>query len=159
MPVMNVLELRGQLQRGARLLGLDLGTRTIGLALSDPTLTVATPRETLKRTKLRADLDALAARVTSLEVGGFVLGLPVSMDGREGPRCQATRQFARDLLGRIDLPLAFWDERLSTAAVERMLIEEADLSRRRRSQVIDRTAAAYILQGALDAMASAGRGG
>lgn len=159
MAIVDVAELRSQLRPGARLLGLDLGTRTIGLALSDPTLTVATPRETLKRTKLRADLDALATRVTTLDVGGIVLGWPVSMDGREGPRCQATRQFAHDLLRRIDLPLAFWDERLSTAAVERMLIEEADLSRRRRSQVIDRTAAGYILQGALDAMAMAARRG
>jgi RNAse H-fold protein YqgF len=157
MPVVDIRQISQSLQPGTRLLGFDLGTRTIGLALSDPTLTVASPRETLKRTKLRADLAWLAERVAALEVGGFVLGLPVSMDGREGPRCQATRQFSRDLLARIDLPLAFWDERLSTAAVERMLIDEADLSRRRRREVIDRTAAAYILQGALDAMAAARR--
>lgn len=156
MPVVEPRELRRLVRPGARLLGLDLGTRTIGLALSDPTLTVATPRETLKRTKLRADLDWLAERIATLDVGGVVLGLPVSMDGREGPRCQATRQFARDLIKRIDLPLAFWDERLSTAAVERMLVEEADLSRRRRREVIDKTAAAYILQGALDAMTASG---
>lgn len=157
MPVVDIRQLSQFVQPGRRLLGFDLGTRTIGLALSDPTLTVASPRETLKRTKLRADLAWLEERIVALDVGGFVLGLPVSMDGREGPRCQATRQFARDLLARIDLPLAFWDERLSTAAVERMLIDEADLSRRRRREVIDRTAAAYILQGALDAMAVAQR--
>ncbi len=157
MPVVDGLQLRTLVPPGRRILGLDLGTKTIGLALSDPTFTIATARETLKRTKLRADLELLALRIDSFDVGGLVLGLPVGMDGKEGPRCQATRQFGRDLLIRIDLPLAYWDERLSTAAVERMLIEEVDMSRRRRREVIDKTAAAYILQGALDAMAAQSR--
>ncbi|WP_407644715.1 Holliday junction resolvase RuvX [Defluviicoccus vanus] len=155
MPVIAIAEFRSHLRRGERAIGLDLGTRTIGLALSDLTLTVATPRETLRRVRLRADLDLLLARLAEWEVGGVVIGLPVSMNGQEGPRCQATRQFGRDLLARADLPLAYWDERLSTAAVERMLIDEVDMSRRRRREVVDKTAAAYILQGALDAMAIA----
>lgn len=158
MPIVDAFTLRGALPAGRRILGLDPGTRSIGLALSDLTLTVATPRETVRRVRLRADLEVLATRIGEWEVGGVIIGLPVSMDGREGPRCQAVRQFARDLLARIDLPLGFWDERLSTAAVERMLIDEADMSRRRRREVIDKAAAAYILQGALDAMAAAERG-
>jgi putative pre-16S rRNA nuclease len=142
---------------GKRLMGIDHGTKTLGLALSDPTRSVATPLETLARRGLKRDLGALAERVQAHGVGGFVIGLPVSMDGREGPRCQSVRQFARDLIAAIELPLAFWDERWSTVAVQRMLIEEADLSRRRRAQVIDRAAAAYILQGALDSLGHAAR--
>jgi putative Holliday junction resolvase len=146
----------GLLPAGRRLLGLDLGTRTIGLALSDVSRTIATPLETIARTRLARDLDRLAAIVAREAVGGFVLGLPVQMDGREGKRCQATRQFARDLLGRADLPLLLWDERLSTVAVQRMLITEADIGRHRRQVVVDRVAAAWILQGALDALARHG---
>ncbi|NJO55073.1 MAG: Holliday junction resolvase RuvX [Rhodospirillales bacterium] len=155
MPLVEIALLAQEIAAKRRLLGLDVGKRTIGLALSDLTLTVATASETLMRTRLASDLAEIADRVNSLEIGGFVVGLPVSMDGQEGPRCQSVRQFASDLLARVDLPLAFWDERLSTAAVERMLIAEADLSRRRRRQVVDRAAAAYILQGALDAIAMA----
>jgi len=141
--------LAARLQRGQRLLGLDLGSKTIGLALSDPTLTIATPYATIARKKFTADVAELARVVAKEGVGGLVLGLPVNMDGTEGPRCQSTRQFARNLEGRLDLPLLFWDERLSTAAVTRTLIE-ADASRARRAEVVDKMAAGYILQGALD---------
>ena len=115
---------------------------------------VASPLETIKRRKFTQDAEALKAIVSEREVGGLVLGLPVNMDGSEGPRCQSTRQFARNLaqVAGIDLPYAFWDERLSTAAVERFMIEEADMTRRRRGEVVDKMAAAFILQGALDAL-------
>jgi putative Holliday junction resolvase len=142
-------ELARDLARGARILGLDLGTRTVGLALSDVGRTLATPYDTIRRTKLAADLARLESIIAKEGVGALVLGLPVNMDGSEGPRCQATRQFATDLLKRIDLPLAFWDERLSTRAAEAALLE-ADTSRRRRAAVIDKVAAAVILQGFLD---------
>lgn len=131
------------------LIGLDLGTRTIGVAVCDPDRRVAVGVETIARTKFTAD----AARVLALAAGraavGFVLGLPVNMDGSEGPRAQATRAFARNLARLTDMPIALWDERLSTAAVERELIA-ADASRARRALVIDQHAASYILQGALD---------
>lgn len=148
-PIREPSELTRDLARDARLLGLDLGTKTIGLALSDTSRMIATPYETVKRTKLMADLARLSTIVEKEGVGGFVLGLPVNMDGSEGKRCQATRQFADDLLQAIPLPLAFWDERLSTFAAEELLIE-ADLSRKRRKDVIDKMAAAIILQGCLD---------
>ena len=142
-------ELPSKLQREARLLGLDVGTKTVGLALSDVTRTIATPYETLRRTKFTADAKAIAEIVAKEGVGGLIIGLPLNLDSSEGPRAQSTRAFARNLATHIDLPMAFWDERLSTAAVERHLIE-ADASRKRRAEVIDRMAAAYILQGALD---------
>jgi putative Holliday junction resolvase len=154
MPIMTPLELRSGLQPGQRLLGLDVGSKTVGLALSDPTQTVATPLQTLRRTKFTRDAELLRRIAEEHEVGGLVIGLPVSMDGTEGPRCQSVRQFATNLLQVFELPVAFWDERLSTAAVQRMLIDEADMSRRRRSEVVDKAAAAYILQGALDAIAA-----
>ena len=150
---MSLPELRVRVARGARLLGLDVGSRTVGLALSDITWTVASPLGTLQRTRFAADAQHLRALAGEREVGGLVVGLPVQMDGREGPRCQSVRQFVRNLQPLLPLPVAFWDERLSTAAVERVLIGEADLSRRRRAQVVDRAAAAWILQGALDALA------
>lgn len=156
MPVLDPPQLRAALPRGQRLLGLDVGAKTIGLALSDALLMTASPLDTVRRTKFGRDADALLAIVAEREVGGLVVGLPINMDGSEGPRCQSVRQFAANLLARADMPLAFWDERLSTAAVERLLIEEADLSRRRRGQVVDKMAAAYILQGALEAMAARG---
>jgi len=134
---------------GARLLGLDVGSKTVGLALSDVTRSIATPYETLKRTKFTADARKIAAIVAQEGVGGLVIGLPLNLDGSEGPRAQSTRAFARNLSAHIGLPITFWDERLSTAAVERHLIE-AHASRKRRAEVIDRMAAAYILQGALD---------
>jgi putative pre-16S rRNA nuclease len=138
-----------RLQPGARLLGLDVGTKTVGLALSDVTRSIATPYETIKRTKFTADAKAIAAIAAKEGVGALVIGMPFNFDGSEGPRAQSTRAFARNLAGHLDLPMTFWDERLSTAAVERHLIE-ADASRKRRAEVIDRMAAAYILQGALD---------
>jgi len=141
--------LPARLQRDARLLGLDVGTKTVGLALSDVTRSIATPYETIKRTKFTADAKAIAAIVAKEGVGGLVIGMPFNLDGSEGPRAQSTRAFARNLSAHVDLPMTFWDERLSTAAVERHLIE-ADASRKRRAEVIDRMAAAYILQGALD---------
>ena len=122
----------------------------MGLAISDPALIVATPLETIRRGKFKEDVAALKAVIEEWNVGGLVLGLPVSMDGSEGPRCQSVRQFAHNVTDIVHLPAAFWDERLSTVAVERMLVSEADMSRRRRSEVIDKLAAAYILQGALD---------
>ena len=154
----SIHHLDAALAPGRRLLGLDLGTKTIGLAVSDSERRVASPLETLARRKFTADAARLLALVDAEDVGGLVIGLPVEMDGTEGPRCQSTRQFAANLLGRRDLPIAFWDERLSTAAVERLLVDEADMSRRRRAQVVDKMAAAYILQGALDALhAGSGR--
>ncbi len=154
MATVSIAELKERLPAGARLLGLDLGEKTIGLAISDRDLGVGSPLETLRRAKFSQDAAALARICAERKVGGLVLGLPVNMDGSEGPRCQSVRQFARNLeqVAGLELPVAFWDERLSTAAVERLLVEEADMSRRRRAQVVDKMAAAYILQGALDSL-------
>ncbi len=138
------------LRPGERFLGLDLGLKTIGLAISDQSRTIASPLETIRRTKFRTDAARLAALIETHNVGGLVLGLPLNMDGSEGPRCQSTRDFARNLAALTDCPMAFWDERLSTAAVERLLVKDADLSRKRRSEVTDKMAAAFILQGFLD---------
>lgn len=149
-PLPSIAELKRCLARGERLLGLDVGSKTIGLALSDTTLTVASPLETIRRGKFASDVERIRRIVAEQGIGGLVVGLPINMDGSEGPRCQSVRQFAKNLLERLALPLAFWDERLSTAAVTRTLIE-ADLSRKRRAETIDKLAAAYILQGALDA--------
>lgn len=144
-------DLRSAMRPGSRLLGLDLGSKTIGLALSDPSFMVASPIDTIRRKKFGQDADLLERAIVEHNVGGLVLGLPINMDGTEGPRCQSTRQFAANLINRgLELPIALWDERLSTAAVERVLIDEADMSRRKRAQVVDQMAAAYILQGALD---------
>lgn len=151
MPTCKAANLGSRLPPGARLLGIDLGEKTIGLAISDGGLTVASPLTTLARAKLSRDAAALAGIVAERGVGGFVLGLPMNMDGSEGRRAQSTRDWAAELLKRIDLPLAFWDERMSTMAVERAMIE-ADLTRRQRKKHIDESAAAWILQGALDAM-------
>lgn len=151
------LTLLAHLPRGRRLLGFDLGTKTIGLALSDVERGIATPLETLARGKFTADAARIAAVVERFDVGGYVFGLPLNMDGTEGPRAQATRAFARNLERAVPRPVAFWDERLSTAAVERSLIA-ADASRRLRASVVDRMAAAYILQGALDRMRRIGAG-
>ncbi|MBW4707719.1 Holliday junction resolvase RuvX [Roseobacter sp. YSTF-M11] len=133
------------------LAGLDLGTVTIGVAVSDTFLSVATPLETIKRRKFTLDAARLAEIISERNIGGLVLGLPRNMDGTEGPRCQSTRAFARNLdrADGIGVPITFWDERLSTVAAERALLE-ADTSRKRRAQVIDHVAAGYILQGALD---------
>ncbi|MBV9290211.1 MAG: Holliday junction resolvase RuvX [Hyphomicrobiales bacterium] len=138
----------------ARLIGLDLGTKTIGLAISDVERRIASPLRTLPRRAFQKDADALIAIFTEFEVAGVILGLPLDLAGREGPRTQSTRAFARNLAARTDLPIAFWDERFSTAAVTRSLIAN-DVSRGRRAQVVDKMAAAYILQGALDRLAAA----
>lgn len=144
------------LPRDRALLGLDLGTKTLGVATSDLRRSVASPVETIRRTKFTADAKALIALADGREAAGFVLGLPRNMDGSEGPRCQSTRAFARNLSKLTDLPITFWDERLSTVAVERTLLE-ADQSRKRRAEVIDKMAAAFILQGVLDRLAHLGR--
>jgi putative Holliday junction resolvase len=134
------------------LIGLDLGTKTIGVAACDPDRRLATGVETIARTKFTADAQRLLALALERSATGFVLGLPLNMDGSEGPRAQATRAFARNFARLTELPIALWDERLSTAAVERDLIA-ADVSRKKRAAVIDQHAAAYILQGALDRLA------
>jgi putative Holliday junction resolvase len=134
---------------GARLLGLDVGTKTLGLALSDVTRTIASGLTTLSRAKFSADAQRLLELVQKHAIGGLVVGLPVNLDGSEGPRAQATRAFVRNLGRLIGLPILFWDERLTTAAAERALLE-ADVSRQRRARVIDKVAATLILQGALD---------
>ena len=131
------------------LIGLDLGTKTIGIAVSDTLLSVATPLETIKRKKFLMDAEAVIAIIKTRGIAGMVLGLPRNMDGSEGPRCQATRAFARNFERLHDMPIAFWDERLSTVAAEKALLE-ADTTRKRRSEVIDLVAASYILQGTLD---------
>jgi len=137
------------LARGERLLGIDLGTRTIGLALSDVERRIATPLETIKRVKFTPDVEKLKALAQRFGVGGLVMGLPLNMDGTEGPRSQATRAFVRNLKPLLPLPVLYWDERLSTMAVTRTLLD-ADTSRARRTELVDKMAAAYILQGALD---------
>jgi putative Holliday junction resolvase len=137
--------------RGA-LIGLDLGTKTIGVAASDPDRRLATPVETVARTRFNLDARRLLELAAERRAAGFVLGLPINMDGTEGPRAQSTRTFARNFAKLTELPIALWDERLSTAAVERALID-ADASRAKRKAVIDQHAAAYILQGALDRLA------
>jgi putative Holliday junction resolvase len=129
--------------------GLDLGDKTLGVAVSDTFRQVASPLETIRRSKFTADAAALLAIAAARNLSGLILGLPRNMDGSEGPRCQSTRAFARNLSRLTDLPITFWDERLSTVAAERALLE-ADTSRKRRAEVIDHVAAAFILQGALD---------
>jgi putative Holliday junction resolvase len=136
-----------------KLLGLDLGTKTIGVATSDGLRYSATPLETIARTKFTADAERLKTLITQNAAVGIVLGLPLNMDGSEGPRAQSTRAFARNLAKLVDIPIAFWDERLSTSAVTRTLIE-ADIRRDKRAQVVDKLAASYILQGALDRLRS-----
>jgi putative Holliday junction resolvase len=147
----NPAELRAALPPGARLLGLDVGTKTIGLALSDTRLVIASPLETIRRRRFRDDVATLFALVERHGVGGLVIGLPLSLSGGDSPRTQSVRQFARNVLAPRDLPIMFWDERLSTAAVTREMIA-ADLTRKRRAEIVDKVAAAYILQGCLDAM-------
>jgi putative Holliday junction resolvase len=151
-PVLPLIEAASSwTQRGA-LIGLDLGTKTIGVATSDPDRRLATGVETIMRTAFAADAQRLLALATERRAIGIVLGLPINMDGSEGPRAQSTRAFARNLARLTDLPIGLWDERLSTAAVERDLIA-ADVSRRKRAAVIDQHAAVFILQGALDRLA------
>ncbi|MGB5066350.1 MAG: Holliday junction resolvase RuvX [Albidovulum sp.] len=145
------------LARDKALVGLDLGEKTIGVAVSDRRLSVATPLETIRRRKFTLDADGLLTICQARDIGGIVLGLPFNMDGSEGPRCQSTRAFARNLTRLTDLPIGYWDERLSTVAAQRALLE-ADTSRKRRSEVIDHVAAGYILQGTLDRIGHLRRG-
>jgi putative Holliday junction resolvase len=138
------------LPRAAPLAGLDLGEKTIGVAVSDATQSIASPLALIRKTRFTDDAAALFRLMESRGAGGLVIGLPINMDGTEGARCQSNRAFARNLLRLKDLPIAFWDERLSTMAVNRMLVDEADMTRARRAEVVDKAAAAWILQGALD---------
>jgi putative holliday junction resolvase len=149
MPVLPLIDAFPLLPQRGALLGLDLGTKTIGVAASDPDRRIAAPVETIARTRFTADAARILALAAERHAVGLVLGLPINMDGSEGPRAQSTRAFARNMAALTALPLALWDERLSTAAVERALIE-ADASRAKRKAVIDAHAASYILQGALD---------
>lgn len=134
----------------APLVGLDLGEKTIGVAVSDGARIIASPLELIRKTKFTDDAAALFKVIDGRNVGGLVIGLPINMDGTEGPRCQSSRAFARNILRLRDIPIAFWDERLSSAAVNRMLIHEADVTRARRADLVDKAAAAWILQGALE---------
>jgi putative holliday junction resolvase len=140
----------GALPHSGKLLGLDLGSKTIGVAVSDGVRLSATPLETIARTKFTADAARIVALIAENRAVGIVIGLPLNMDGSEGPRAQSTRAFARNLSQRVEVPIAFWDERLSTSAVTRMMIEEADMRRDKRAAVVDKLAASYILQGALE---------
>jgi putative holliday junction resolvase len=149
MPVLALVDAAAMLPERGALIGLDLGTKTIGVAASDPDRRIAAPVETISRTRFNRDVERILELAAERRAAGLVLGLPVNMDGSEGPRAQSTRAFARNLAQLTELPVALWDERLSTAAVERALIA-ADASRARRKSVIDQHAAAYILQGALD---------
>ena len=154
MPILSLEAAAAHLPPRGALIGLDLGTKTIGVAVSDPDRRLATPVTTVLRQRFNADAERLLALAAERHAVGFVLGLPINMDGTEGPRAQSTRAFARNFARLTELPIALWDERLSTAAVERALIE-ADASRARRKAVIDQHAAAYILQGALDRLVRA----
>jgi putative Holliday junction resolvase len=152
MPVIVLTDTITALPRRGALIGLDLGTKTIGVAVSDPDRRLAAGVTTVARRTFSADAERVLALAVERQAVGFILGLPINMDGSEGPRAQSTRAFARNLAGRTPLPIALWDERLSTAAVERELIA-ADVSRAKRKAVIDQHAAAFILQGALDRLA------
>lgn len=152
MAIVAPAEMKAALTPRARLLGFDLGTRTIGLALSDSGFMVASPLETLQRTKFTPDAEKLRAIITEKGIGGLVMGLPRNMDGSEGPRAQSTRAFADNMAGKFDLPITFWDERLTTAEAERVLIDQADMNRKRRGEVIDKMAASIILQNFMDFM-------
>jgi putative Holliday junction resolvase len=150
MAVVDLTDLPAALPPGAPVAGLDLGEKTIGVAVSDAGRVIASPLALIRRTKFTADAAELFRLMEGRGAAGLVIGLPVNMDGSEGPRCQSVRAFARNLTRLKDLPIAFWDERLSTEAANRLLIGEADTSRARRAALVDKTAAAWILQGALD---------
>jgi putative Holliday junction resolvase len=155
MAVVDLLELPAALPSYAPVVGLDLGEKTIGVAVSDATRTVASPLELIRKTKFTDDAAALFKLMESRGAVGIVIGLPVNMDGTEGPRCQSSRAFARNLLRLRDIPIAFWDERMSSIAVNRVLISEADATRARRAEAVDKMAAAWILQGALERLRNA----
>lgn len=147
--LITIEELGRRLGGEGRLLGLDVGSKTVGMALSDVSRTVATPFDTIRRTRFARDAEALRTAITTHGVAALIVGLPVNLNGSEGPRAQSTRAFVRNLAPLLDIPIVLWDERWSTAAAERALLS-ADVSRKKRSAVIDKTAAAFILQGALD---------
>lgn len=149
--VLELPELAATLPPTAAIIGLDLGTKTIGVAISDLGRRIASPLVLINRVKFTLDVEALIKIIAERQVASIVLGLPLNMDGSEGPRAQATRSFVRNLLPKIDIPVSYWDERLSTVAVTRTLLE-ADTSRKRRGELVDKMAAAFILQGALDRM-------
>lgn len=151
MPLFNMTELRGLLAPGQRLIGLDPGSRTIGVALSDVSLLLASPYGSLRRGKLAANAAEVSAIAGRENAAGLVVGLPLSMDGSAGPAAQSVRDWTHALSQATGLPAALWDERLSSSAVNRLLIDEVDMTRRRRAEVVDRMAAAYLLQAALDA--------
>lgn len=150
MAVVELSELPAHLPRLGPVVGLDLGEKTIGVAVSDTGRMVASPLKLIRKTKFTADAEALFALMEGRGAVGVIIGLPVNMDGTEGTRCQSSRAFARNLLRLRDLPIAFWDERMSSMAVNRMLVDEADMTRARRGEVVDKAAAAWILQGALE---------
>ncbi len=150
-PTISLNDLKDYLNHEDRLIGLDLGTKTIGIALSDVSRIIATPYSTIKRVKFKQDAEQLIDIINEHEVAGLILGFPVNLDGTEGPRAQSTRAFARNFLQLKEIPITLWDERLSTVAAERTLLD-ADASRKRRAEVIDKMAASFILQGALDRM-------
>ena len=154
MAVVDLTELPTLLPRYSALMGLDLGEKTVGVAVSDVTRMVATPLELIRKTKFTAEANRLLALIDERTIGGVVIGLPINMDGTEGVRCQSNRAFARNLLRLRDLPIAFWDERMSTMAVNRFLIDELDASRAKRAGLVDQMAAGWILQGALDRLRS-----
>ncbi|MBN9466804.1 Holliday junction resolvase RuvX [Brevundimonas sp.] len=150
MPVLDLLDMPAACPPDTPWMGLDLGEKTIGVAVSDATRLIASPLELIRKSKFTQEAEQLFKLMAHRKVSALVIGLPVNMDGTEGPRAQSCRAFARNLERLRPVNVAFWDERLSTSAVERFLIEDLDLNRKRRAQVVDRTAAAWILQGALD---------
>jgi len=154
MPILDLAEIPAATAPRTPLVSLDLGEKTIGVAISDRERMIASPLELIRKTKFTTDAERLFALMRDRGAEALVIGLPVNMDGTEGPRCQSARAFARNLLRLKDLPIAFWDERLSTAAVQRMMTAEQDLSRARRAELVDKTAAAWILQGALERLRS-----
>ncbi|MFD1327050.1 Holliday junction resolvase RuvX [Mycoplana ramosa] len=156
MATMTIEELAAVLERGQPIAGLDLGTKTIGLSVSDLGRRFATPRPVLKRVKFGIDAETLLAFAEAEKIAAFVIGLPINMDGSAGPRVQATRAFVRSMAEKTDIPFVFWDERLSTVAAERTLIE-MDVSRKKRAERIDSAAASFILQGALDRLSALGK--
>jgi putative holliday junction resolvase len=156
MPIVDLLEFPALLPRNAPVVGLDLGEKTIGVAVSDVTRYIASPLELIRKSKFSDDVATLFRLMDGRGVAGVIIGLPIHMDGTEGARAQSCRAFARNLLRLRDLPIAFWDERMSSMAVNRMLIDEADVTRAKRAKLVDKTAAAWILQGALDRLRNHG---
>ncbi len=158
MAVMDILDLETALAGAAAVVGLDIGEKTIGVAVSDTSRSIASPLALIRKTKFTQDVETLFKLMDGRGARGVVIGLPMNMDGSEGPRCQSARAFARNLLRLRDVPIAFWDERLSSVAVNRVLIGEGDVTRARRAQVVDKLAAAWILQGVLDRLRTARAG-